>query len=59
MERKLHAAYAKDRVDSGAGREFFKVPAEQAAARSHVRPRRHVAALLPPAAAGGRAATTT
>lgn len=32
IEKKLHAAYAKDRIDSGAGREFFKVPAEQAAA---------------------------
>ena len=31
IESKLHAAFAKDRVDSGAGREFFMVPPEQAA----------------------------
>lgn len=32
VENKLHASFAKDRVDSGAGREFFMVPPEQAAA---------------------------
>jgi len=32
IEGKMHAAFAKDRVDSGAGREFFLIPAEQAAA---------------------------
>lgn len=32
IESKMHAAYAKDRVDSGAGREFFMIPPEQAAA---------------------------
>jgi hypothetical protein len=32
IESKMHAAFAKDRVDSGAGREFFIIPPEQAAA---------------------------
>ena len=32
VENRMHAAFAKDRVDSGAGREFFMVPPEQAAA---------------------------
>jgi hypothetical protein len=32
IENKIHAAFAKDRVDSGAGREFFIIPPEQAAA---------------------------
>lgn len=32
IENKMHASFAKDRVDSGAGREFFMIPAEQAAA---------------------------
>lgn len=32
VENKMHAAFAKDRVDSGAGREFFIIPPEQAAA---------------------------
>lgn len=32
VENKMHAAFAKDRIDSGAGREFFTIPAEQAAA---------------------------
>ena len=38
VESKLHAAYAKDRVDSGAGREFFKVPPEQVAAALYLSP---------------------
>ncbi len=32
IEKKMHATFAKDRVDSGAGREFFMIPPEQAAA---------------------------
>lgn len=32
IENRMHAAFAKDRVDSGAGREFFMIPPEQAAA---------------------------
>lgn len=31
IENKMHAAFAKDRIDSGAGREFFMISAEQAA----------------------------
>jgi len=32
IENKMHAAFAKDRINSGAGREFFSLSPEQAAA---------------------------